>query len=84
MESDDAAIRNIVWWTNNLALRPATSQLTHASTNRRLWSRASALFYVRSDKFWGVLLTYAQGRKGAMCASILSEHVRGLSVVTCA
>ncbi|CAB1120629.1 unnamed protein product [Ectocarpus sp. CCAP 1310/34] len=24
----------------------------------------------RSDKFWGVLLTYAHGRKGAMCCSI--------------
>lgn len=29
-----------------------------------------------SNKFWGVLLTYAQGSKGAMCCSIEGEQVR--------
>lgn len=28
-----------------------------------------------SEKFWGVLLTYAKGRKGAMCCSIAGAVV---------
>lgn len=45
-------------------------------TTRRTSSNLNVCYQTYSNKFWGVLLTYAKGSKGAMCCSIEGEQVR--------
>ncbi|CAN0437039.1 unnamed protein product [Pylaiella littoralis] len=44
-----------------------------SANNKRDASSIGTEEVYESDKFWGVLLTYAQGHKGAMCCSIAGD-----------